>query len=164
MGGALGYVICTQLSRNPKVQLAANLINNAEALRLISNFQQNASTGDAVSGHLDLGVLLAYIDEMKVICSAAGKDLSGLEYYFAKYGPADNAPSQNQNTILLYPTFENAGAHIPFDPEINLNVVTMYAQYQADLQSNVVLSGTTYNSANVLNRTHMSPPRQPSTL
>jgi len=164
LGGALGYMICTRLNKDPRSDLGNNLIDNAMALRLIKNYQDKSESGDAVSGHLQLGVLMAYVNEMQTKCDAVGKPLSGLEYYFATYGPQDHTPNENQNTIVIYPTYENGGAHIPFDPDLNQNVAALYGQFNADLLANAALSGTTYSSSNVLNRTHMSPPRQPATL
>ncbi len=163
LGVGLGFAICTLLSRDPKADLTASLITNADALRLIDNYKSNNSQNNSVSGHFELGVIVGYIDKMKTACSSAGKNLSGLEFYFARYGQSDT-PDQNTDTIVIYPTYEDNGKHIPFDPDLNVTVKDLNVDYQTDKASPANLSASKYTSTNVLNRAHMSPPREPLTL
>jgi hypothetical protein len=170
LGTALGFAVCTVLNRNPVTDLGQNLISNLEALRLIDNFHARSTQGDAVSGHLELGTLVGYIDRMKAQCKTVGIELSGLEYYFAKYGVADHPPNENQNTIVVFPTYEDNGAQIPIDPFLPfvngrpVTVVDLYADFLNDRNIPANLEAGQYTSSNVLNRTNMSPPRPPLTL
>ncbi len=167
LAAGLGYLICTFLDRDPKGDLGSNLITNVKALELIANYQAPGYTNTA-SGHLELGVLLAYIDKVKTQCSSINKELSGLEYYFAKYGEFDNPPNENQNTIVIYPTYKNGNDHIPIDPFLPLvnnepvTVKSINIQYKIDVAAQASMSDSLYTSNNVLNKSHMSPPRQPT--
>jgi len=174
LGGALGYAICTILDRDPTGNVTPNLITNGEALEMIHRFRAGVND-DTASGHIELGVLLGYIELIKSKCSAVGKDLSGLEYYFAKYGPGPSGSTaitkdskDNRNTLVIYPTFKDAaGDFIPFDPSVS---TTTDIKRVVDLNdstnwSNRANLGGMYDTeAFVLNRLHMSPPRNPDTL
>lgn len=163
LGAALGYAIAIRLNRNPSADLTMNLITNKDALRMIANYKAVSPAGDSVSGHLELGVLMAYISRMQTLCTNAGREMSGVEYYFARYG-ANDEPDQNRNTIVMYPTYAEGGAHIPFDPTPNISVVNLNTAYQTEVGGGATMAVAHASSMNVLNRTNMSPPRQPLTL
>ncbi|MDF1697276.1 MAG: hypothetical protein P1U56_15640 [Saprospiraceae bacterium] len=171
VGGVIYYFICRAQSAVPTAGLSDKLISNMEALSIIHNYQATAPDNTA-SGHLDLGVLLAYIDAAKTQCTAVGKDLSGLEYYFAKYN--NDANNGNRPTIVMYPTYfdgqDQSGndLHIPFDPFISttghpMKVKDMSDQYIADA-TDAARKSSFYTSVHALNRSNMSPPNPPLTL
>jgi len=84
--------------------------------------------------------------------------MSGLEYYFAKYGK-DGSENENRSTIVMYPTYNDGLNHVPIDPFLSTQaspatVVSMYRNNSRTSRIN--------DSRYVLNRLHMSPPRQPT--
>jgi len=159
-----GFLICTVLNKNPTADLEDSLISNEQALKMIENLGISDPTA-ARSGHLDLGVLVAYIDRMKSKCSTAGKPMTGLEYFFAQYGANEHTPNGGQNTILFYPTYQGTvngvAGNIPFDPDSSAASVKDMNDVR---RTNGALNNNWTISRNVLNRTHMSPPNPPLTL
>ncbi len=151
-------------NRNNSIDISANLISNEQALTMIGNYHAQGLNDNTASGHLELETLMAYIASMQDKCTTAGKTLSGLEYFFAKYGQAEHPPNQNLNTIVFYPTYvgtiDGHTGHIPFDPDATADSVKV----MSDERKSGALRTAWANSNNVLNRTHMSPPREPLTL
>lgn len=156
IGGVMAYFICKRVSSSPGTPLAGNLIDNETAFQMINNFE-NCTKDDTVSGHIELGVLHEYINQMSTRCTNIGMDLSGLEFYFAKYEPTD-AVNPGRTTIVFYPTYNDGANHIPFDPltSSNGNPVTVF-----DMSRNARTNAMN-NSLCALDRLHMSPPRQPT--
>lgn len=160
VGGITYFFICKSQNSTPSVPIANKLISNRDALHLISRYNCG-SNDDTVSGHLDLGVLLTYIDQISQQCTSIGMTLSGLEYYFAKY---DNDPVNNdRSTIVIYPTFRDEnGDHVPFDPyeSTSANPVTVVNLNSVAVASRTGSQRWTRNF--VLDRSNMSPPRKPT--
>jgi hypothetical protein len=156
IGGALGYFICSQAG-TPKNLHTSNLISNNEAIAMIDD-RRAQQPSDPFSGHLEIGVLLSYIQEVQEQCDIIGVEFSGLEYYFANH-LQDNGDSWDEGTLttVLYPTYKSGVNHIPFDPFISTsaNLVSVL-----DIKSDLNQHGS---SMHVLNRVNMSPPKQPHT-
>ncbi len=156
IGGALGYFVCNQ-SGVPQNLHANNLISNSEAISMIDDRRAQQSS-DPFSGHLEIGILLSYIQEVQERCDVIGVEFSGLEYYFANH-LQDNSDSWDEGTLttVLYPTYKSGVNHIPFDPFISsaANQVSVL-----DIKADLTQYGS---SAHVLNRVNMSPPKQPHT-
>ena len=101
LGGTLGFAICHILDKDPTADLNPNLITNRKALELIDRYQQSAGQNNTFSGHIKLGVLLAYISKMQPRCKAIGRKLSGLEYYFAIYeGQINSNDDSGRSTVV----------------------------------------------------------------
>ena len=158
VGGITYFFICRSQNATPSVPIANKLISNKMALDMISNY--SCSNGDdTVSGHLELGVLLTYINQISSQCTSIGMTMSGLEYYFARYD--EDAVNDSRSTIVIYPTFEDAnGNHVPFDPyeSTNGSPVTVVALNATALGSRNGSARWTRNF--VLDKSNMSPPRQ----
>lgn len=187
-GGLLGIVVgmatafyyCFKTNNTPSTNIDANLISNSEAISMIERFidcyvvKEENETGDdcaddTVSGHFELDVLLAYINKMKTQCDVAGRPMSGVEYYFAKY-PNDASATGNRNSIVIYPTYQdNDGqgnsVHIPFDPFVT-TLHNLEDSKVTTMRSVTVgaRNGNRFTDQHILNRANMSPPREPLTF
>ncbi|MEM9549052.1 MAG: hypothetical protein AAGA77_23900 [Bacteroidota bacterium] len=161
IGIATGLFICFLISEdgdqvpNPSpIDITSNLITNAEATALINNFSGCSDDTTTVSGHIELPVLLEYLRQMGDQCQSVGRELSGLEYYFAKY---NNDPDNgNRITALFYPTYRDSvlNHYVPFDPFSNLSVERMNTGLQRTIATDAINC--------VLDKSNMSPPRQPT--
>ena len=166
IGGLVYYFICKSQNATPVVNLNANLISNGEAIDMINRY--SCSSDDTASGHLDLGVLLSYVDKMSTQCKSIGMELSGLEYYFAKY---DNDPvNANRSTIVIFPTYRDGGNHVPFDPFLstssNSKIEVIALNDTTNKNQRSTSKSTWYDNSAAqmvaLDRSNMSPPRQPT--
>lgn len=163
LGIAAGLFICFMVNKdensNPDIDISANLISNGDAIALINNFTGCDSTDNTVSGHLELDVLLSYINKMSNQCQSIGAEMSGLEYYFARY--MNDPVNANRRTALFYPTYSDTidglVVHVPFDPFSStrtdrIDVVRM--SREAGL-----MNATIDAVMCVLDKSNMSPPR-----
>lgn len=165
LGGAVvgliaGLAICFTLTSKGGSQPSLtpqSTISNQEAIRLIQNFQNTNQNDTIHSGHLEWNDFMAYLKYIEEQVSDGGRDISGIEVFFGRYGQVAPHPDhENTQTIVLYPTYEEDGNHIPFDPGSNQNIGTMF--------NNTVLSTSGSGPNSAYNRSWMSPPRQPTTL
>jgi hypothetical protein len=160
VSGVLFYFICKAQS-SPTGSVGASLIDNATAISMIKNYNPcDTSDTATISGHLEIGALLGYIDEATTKCETLGFELSGLEYYFAKY--IDEL--ENRRTIVIYPTVQEIEAdgtvhHIPFDPFLSTSADTMTV---VEINLDNLKTRSIFESKHVLDRSHMSPPRKPT--
>lgn len=135
----------------------SNLITNTDAIGMIDARIAEAPN-TSISGHLDIGVLLSYIAEIQERCDAIGVEFSGLEYYFANHATSNPGSWNNGSlTTVIYPTYKSGNDNIPFDPFLSTssNIVTVI-----DIKNDLAQYGS---SAHVLNKSNMTPPKQPVT-
>ena len=164
LGIAAGLFICFIISSDPEadpeIDISANLITNAMAISMINNYSPCLENDNTVSGHVELDVLLGFINKMSNQCQSINMELSGLEYYFAQYSnDKDNA---DRRTVLFYPTYKDTidGTriiHVPFDPFSSrvgqpMNVIDMNDPGERTIETDT--------SRCVLDKSNMSPPRQ----
>jgi len=158
IGIAAGLFICFLISddenADPSIDISANLITNAEASTLINNFNGCDSDTTTTSGHLELPILLEYIKQMGNQCQTMGREMSGLEYYFAQY--SNDPVNGDRITALFYPTYRDStsGNYVPFDPFSGLDVQGMNSGGLRTTRSDTIKC--------VLDKSNMSPPRQPT--
>lgn len=158
VAGVTYYFICKNQNSMPSTNITHKLISNAEALELIDNYS-GCKDDDTVSGHLELDVLLTYIDQATTQCDSIGIQLSGLEYYFAKY--KNDATNGDRSTIVIYPTYKDANNnHVPFDPFISTSGNPVEVQALNSVAVGSRSSDSRFSSRHVLDKSNMSPPRQ----
>ena len=158
VGGIIYYFICKNQNSTPAVNIDDKLIDNAEALRLIDNYK-GCNEDDTVSGHIELGVLLTYINSVTSKCQEIGMTLSGLEYYFAKYD--NDIVNGHRSTIVIYPTYKDSNNnHIPFDPFISTNSDPVTVVGLNGVSASNRSGDSRFSSKHVLDKSNMSPPRQ----
>lgn len=171
-GWLLKWIIDENLFATPK-----KLISNNEAMALILNFQKD--NPGVHSGHLEWNDFNNYLKFIKKKVKSSGMKISGLEYYFGRYGEND-AEQPNQQTIVLFPTYEGVvedsqnqkvKGHIPFDPENtsrmgrNISIREIYRSIPKEIDlENARIENGFGDSTLAYNRSQMSPPRPPNTL
>ena len=160
VGIAAGLFICFLISGDPddppEVDISANLISNAEAFTMIDNHVHCTPEDSTISGHVELPILLGYINKMSNQCQSIGMEMSGLEYYFARY--TNDPDNDDRPTILFYPTYRSSNGHVPFDP---FSSISGSPAHVVNINNgNRRIATDTVRC--VLDRSNMSPPRPPT--
>lgn len=193
IAAAAGFFICHRLNNTDPtdptgptgpndLNIDNKLLTNEEALQMINRYREQVSIpvkDNTASGYIDIDVLNVYIDTVRAKCAEVGKELTGLEYYFAKYeGEINEGDNSGRSTIIFFPTYwgedeDGNTGNIPFDPfqvvnpvhVRNMNTAWRSAQAPSGGQTSRSAQGSTeFSGSCALNKSNMSPPKKPITI